>query len=374
MKAKYVYTLIVLGLLSFGSVYAQEAVVAAEKIVRIVPNYENNYKLFMALAILAVFILIAIFILAGNIKALLKSDFYRGKLMPQKNVSKQDNSSVKTLTILTVIMVLSAYDSYALDFNSAYGKDGMPWLRVENADLILLLGLNVLLILALFYLRRLFGSLLRDVNVAQKQVKVKSPSKLNAILTDAVPVEEEESIIMEDEYDGIRELDNNLPPWWVAMLFATMIFAVVYMFHYHIFKTGDLQIAEYTKDMEKSDAAIKEYLSKMAMNVDETNVEIMSSNNDLSAGKAIFQNNCVVCHGEKGEGDIGPNLADDYWLYTGDVKAIFKVIKNGTSNGMPEHVSKLNPIQIQQVSSYVWHLPPAEGKEPQGEKYEKEKL
>lgn len=378
MKANYFYTLLALGMLSVGSAYGQEIAVATETAVNVIPDYKSNYKLFFALALLAGFLLAAIFILAGNIKSLLKSDFYRGKLMPGKDISKENKSNAKTtpLIILALITVFSANNSYALDFNSEYGRDGLPWLRVENADLILLLGLNALLLLAFFYLRRLFGDLLKDVGVAQekKKVKTKSISKFNAIMTDAVPIEQEASIIMEDEYDGIRELDNNLPPWWVAMLIATMIFAVVYIFHYHIFRTGDLQIAEYTKDVEKADADIKEYRSKMSMNVDETNATVMISENDLSTGKSLFQNNCVVCHGEKGEGDIGPNLTDDYWLYTGDIKAIFKTIKNGTANGMPEHVSKLNPIQIQQVASYVWHFPNTKGKDPQGDKYEKEKL
>ncbi len=376
MKTKNRYAFIVLVLLSFGSVYGQEIAAASEPIVNVIPNYRNNYKLFVTLALIAGFIMAAIFILAGNIKSLLKTDFYRGKLMPQKDFSKKDNSNIKPLIILAIITVFTANNSFALDFNPEYGKDGLPWLRVENADLILLLGLNTLLLLAFFYLRRMFSDLLKEVGVAQekKKEKTKSISKFNAIMTDAVPVEKEASIIMEDEYDGIRELDNNLPPWWVAMLFATMIFAVVYIFHYHIFRTGDLQIAEYTKSVEKSDADIKEYRSKMSMNVDETNATVMTSDNDLSTGKTLFQNNCVVCHGEKGEGDIGPNLTDDYWIYTGDIKAIFKTIKLGTANGMPEHASKLNPIQTQQISSYIWHLPFAKGKDPQGDKYEKEKI
>ncbi len=376
MKTKNRYAFIVLVLLSFGSVYGQEVAAASEPIVNVIPNYRNNYKLFVTLALIAGFIMAAIFILAGNIKSLLKTDFYRGKLMPQKDFSKKDNSNIKPLIILAIITVFTANNSFALDFNPEYGKDGLPWLRVENSDLILLLGLNVLLLLAFFYLRRMFSDLLKEVGVAQekKKEKTKSIAKFNAIMTDAVPVEKEASIIMEDEYDGIRELDNNLPPWWVAMLFATMIFAVVYIFHYHIFRTGDLQIAEYTKAVDKADTDVKEYLSKMAMNVDETNVTVMTSDNDLSAGKTLFQNNCVVCHGEKGEGDIGPNLTDDYWIYTGDIKAIFKTIKLGTANGMPEHASKLNPIQTQQISSYIWHLPFTNGKDPQGDKYEKEKM
>ncbi|HRO75794.1 MAG TPA: cbb3-type cytochrome c oxidase N-terminal domain-containing protein [Crocinitomicaceae bacterium] len=367
MKPKYVYTLIALGLLSVGNVFAQDAA-ATEVAIQTVPNYASNYKLFIALSLLTLFLLLAIFIVAGNIKSVLRSDFYKEKLM---KMPKQGTNS----TLLGVAILMGTFfvgnSASALTFNPENGKAGLPWLKVENSDLFLLLGLNIVMLFVFFYLKRMFKQILSDVGLAKEKEKAQKASKLNVILTDAVPIENEDTILLEDEYDGIRELDNNLPPWWVAMLIASMIFAVVYVFHYHIFKTGDLQIAEYTKDVAKSEIAKQEYLSKMAMNVDETNATVMTDAGDLDAGKTLYQNNCVVCHGDKGQGDIGPNLSDDYWLYTGDIKAIFGTIKKGTSNGMPEHESKLNPIQIQQVASFVYNLPFATGKEPEGQKYTK---
>lgn len=365
MKAKYVYTLFALGLLSFNNVFSQEAVESAEQVVRTIPNYGNNYKLFLVLATLTAFLMLAIFIVAGNIKATLRDDFYKKKFFAN------DNKGLMT-ALLIGGSLLTANNSMALSFRPEGDTKGLPWLVVENSDLVLLTILNLVLLFVLLYLRRMFQQILADANLALTKKQEKSGmKKFNRILTDAVDVEDEESIMMEDEYDGIRELDNNLPPWWVAMLYATIIFAVAYMFHYHIFKTGDLQIAEYDKKMEKAEAEVEAYLSKMAMNVDETNVTLMTDAKDLDAGKVLFDQNCVVCHADKGQGDIGPNLTDDYWIYTGDIKEIFRVIKNGTSNGMPEHSSKLNPIQTQQVSSYVWNLPSTPGKEPEGEKYTK---
>ena len=169
---------------------------------------------------------------------------------------------------------------------------------------------------------------------------------------------------MDHEYDGIQELDNNLPPWWVWMFWATIIFSFFYMFHYHVFRTGDLQVAEYNKEIVKSKAEIDAYLSKMAMNVEDES--------SLASGKALYTANCVMCHNPNGEGNIGPNLTDDYWIHGNDVKDLFKIIKHGNSNGMPEHASKLNPIQIQELSSYVLSMADTKGKEPEGEKYEKE--
>jgi cytochrome c oxidase cbb3-type subunit 3 len=176
---------------------------------------------------------------------------------------------------------------------------------------------------------------------------------------------------MHHEYDGIKELDNNLPPWWVWMFFATMIFAVVYLLNYHVFKTGDLQVTAYEKEIKRSEKEVKAYLSKMSMNVDETNATLMTDAADLAKGKAIFETNCVTCHNPKGEGNIGPNLTDKNWIYGYDIKEVFKTIKTGTPNGMPEHNSKFNPVQIQQVASFVISLPSAKGKDPQGEIIEK---
>jgi cytochrome c oxidase cbb3-type subunit 3 len=208
----------------------------------------------------------------------------------------------------------------------------------------------------------------------EKEEKAKAPKaikKINQVLTDVVPIEEEHTILMHHEYDGIRELDNNLPPWWVWGFVLTIISGIIYLFNYHVFNTGDLQYKAYDKEIKKSDDEVKAYLSKMAMNVDESNVTLMKDAADLSKGKALFETNCVTCHNPKGEGNIGPNLTDKNWIYGFEIKDVFKTVKNGTPNGMPEHNSKFNPVQIQQVASFVLSLPDAKGKEAQGEILEK---
>src|SRR5690606_35110742 len=96
-------------------------------------------------------------------------------------------------------------------------------------------------------------------------------------------------------------------------------------------------------------------LKEAAMNVDETNVTLLTDQEAINSGKQLFEANCTVCH-KDGSGDIGPNLTDNFWLYGNDVKDVFGTIKNGTANGMPEHASKLNPVQLQQVSSFVLSL------------------
>lgn len=367
--------LTLVGLLSFGT-FAQEATAEAvtkvvEPVVTVVPNYSKNLDLFIASVILTAVLLFAIAMLSYSIKTLLSSDTYVDKLLKRRNEDAKNGSKTLPLLILGVFLFAGNH-LMALTFKP--GEEDMPWLRIENTDLIFMLVLNIILLGIVLYLRRMFNQLVENVRIKKEQeVKevARTFSKLNSILIGSVPIEKEEKIVLDHEYDGIRELDNNLPPWWVWMFFATVIFAIVYMFHYHVIKTGDLQIAEYNKEIKQAEKDVQEYLSKMAMNVDETNATLMTEESDLSAGKSIFANNCIACHKEKGEGNIGPNLTDEYWLTSNDIKALFQVIKSGTANGMPEHASKLNPIQIQQVASFVLSLPYTPGKDPEGEKMEK---
>jgi cytochrome c oxidase cbb3-type subunit 3 len=253
------------------------------------------------------------------------------------------------------------------------GKDS-PWLMVETSDLLAMVVIDIVLLIVLLYLRHLFTQMMTIVQ--PKMLKEEVPvlasfKKVNQVLTDAVPIEEEHKILMEHEYDGIQELDNNLPPWWVWGFYATIVFSFIYFINYHLLGISNLQIKAYDKEMKVAQKEVQAYLNKMAMNVDETSATLMTEPSDLAAGEGIFAANCVACHKSKGEGEIGPNLTDHTWIYGYDIKEVFKTIKNGTSNGMPEHSSKFNPIQIQQVASYVLSLPETKGIAPQGTIMEK---
>ncbi|HEY4650917.1 MAG TPA: c-type cytochrome [Pontibacter sp.] len=178
-----------------------------------------------------------------------------------------------------------------------------------------------------------------------------------------------DNIHSEHDFDGIQEYDNDLPPWWKAMFYVTIVFAVGYMLHYHVFKTGALQDEEYKVEMEE--AAIL-----AAKNVDDpnavTNYEVLTDAAALENGKKLFTQNCAACHGQEGQGTVGPNLTDEYWLHGGDVNAIFKTVKFGVpAKGMVPWQGKLTKDQILEVSSYILSLQgtnPANAKEPQGEK------
>lgn len=337
------------------------------------PNYNKNLTLFYFLIISALVIIFSIVTISTTITALVKSDLFQ-----MKRRKKNDDNSGITTTIAVLIgsIVFMSYNNTAaaLTFNKAgQAAEGMPWLIVEKSDLYALVIINIVLLGVLFYLRGMFKEFMSLIQPKkEKPVSQKAMRKFNKVLTDAVPIEQEQSILMHHEYDGIRELDNNLPPWWVWMFYATIIFSVVYVVNYHILGTSDLQTEEYNKEVAQGKKEVDAYLSKMSMNVDETNATLMTDSKDISAGMTLFETNCVACHNPKGEGNIGPNLTDNFWIYGPDVKDLFKTIKLGTPNGMPEHASKLNPIQLQQVSSFVLSLPFTNGpKGPEGKEYPK---
>ncbi|MFN4123803.1 MAG: cbb3-type cytochrome c oxidase N-terminal domain-containing protein [Flavobacteriales bacterium] len=201
---------------------------------------------------------------------------------------------------------------------------------------------------------------------------------MNKKLTDAVPVEREAEVMTDHEYDGIKELDNNLPPWWKYMFYFTISFSVVYIFHFHVLRTGPSQEQEYQAQMAEGERLKQEYIKFAAANVDENTVVFVNEASALANGKKIFMdNNCSSCHGEKGEGNsIGPNLTDDYWLHGGSVRDIFKSIKYGIpAKGMIAWQSVLKPNEIQDLASYIYSLRgsnPPNAKAPQGEKWVEE--
>lgn len=190
-------------------------------------------------------------------------------------------------------------------------------------------------------------------------------------LTKAVPIDKEKDIMLEHGYDGIHELDNDLPPWWKYGFYLTVIWGFLYLVYYHVTDSGPLMIAEYNNEVTAADAEMKERMARNADMVTPENVEMLTTAEAISAGQSIFSQNCVACHGQKGEGGVGPNLTDDYWLHGGGIKHVFKTVQSGVpAKGMIAWKSTLSPKQIQQVSSYILSLKgsnPANGKEPQGE-------
>jgi len=194
-------------------------------------------------------------------------------------------------------------------------------------------------------------------------------------LTQSVPVQQEQKVLTDHSYDGIRELDNKLPPWWTGLFYVTIVFAVVYLIHFHVLKTGPTQEEEYAMEMEQAEARIAAYMEQQAENVDESNVKVLTAANSLASGEEVYQTHCVACHGQQGQGGVGPNFADKYWIHGGAIEDIFKTIKYGVpEKGMIAWQSQLTPKQMQEVASYIITFEgtdPPNPKEPQGELYER---
>lgn len=182
--------------------------------------------------------------------------------------------------------------------------------------------------------------------------------------------EEEVSLDLGHEYDGIRELDNRLPPWWLYGFYGCIIFACVYMWRYHVSHSAPLSEEEYTISVQKAEAQKTAYLKKAANLVDENTVKQLTGEGDLAAGRKVFEATCFACHGKAGEGGVGPNLTDEYWLHGGSVQDVFKSIKYGwVDKGMKSWKDDFSPSQIAQIASYILSLQgthPANAKAPQG--------
>jgi len=188
------------------------------------------------------------------------------------------------------------------------------------------------------------------------------------------PISEEKDLVIDHAYDGITELDNPVPAWFNGMFYASITFAAVYLLVYQVFGWGPNQEQEYERELARAERARQEWLALAANNIDESNVELDLSAEVVAAGQAVFTQNCAVCHGAAGEGGIGPNLADEYWLHGGELTDVFKTVKYGVlDKGMVPWEQSLTPAQIAEVSNYIVSLrgtQPPNAKEPQGEKVE----
>lgn len=247
----------------------------------------------------------------------------------------------------------------------------------------------ILLIITLITVNRAFNaikelmaaqkSVLQTSDVAKEELEAEQearPSLYQRImyaLTKAKPIEKEADILLDHDYDGIKELDNSLPPWWVWGFYITILYSAIYLLHFHVLGTGPSSIEELERELALAEKQKEEYLRTAANLIDETNVQYLTAAANLENGRKIYEQNCASCHAIDGGGLVGPNLTDDYYIHGGSIQDIFKVIKYGVlEKGMLAWKDILSPAQIQDVASYVKSLrgtTPANPKEPQGTLY-----
>jgi len=253
----------------------------------------------------------------------------------------------------------------------------------------LLLLINIFLFIVLMVQINLLRSTMRAITgVFEEQragaaavAKRPSPAaKLMDLLTRRPSKEvEERDLLMHHEYDGIRELDNVLPPWWVWLFYGTIAWSALYLVNMHVTGTWNDSQEEYTAEIEQAKADVAAYVARAGASVDETTVTLTTDAGALAGAKETFITYCAACHGADGAGSatsVGPNLTDAYWIHGGGVKEIFKTIKYGVpEKGMISWKSQLKPNEIQALSSYILGLQGtgnASGKEPQGELWKEE--
>ena len=184
-------------------------------------------------------------------------------------------------------------------------------------------------------------------------------------LTKSTPIEHEAQLLLDQDYDGIKELDNNLPPWWVYLFYGCIVFAAIYLVRFEIMG-GDDQEMELKKEMAQAKIEVAEYMKTAPDMMDEKTVTLLTDAASLAEGKEIFTSNCAACHRADGGGQIGPNLTDDQWILGGGIKKLFHTITNGgrDGKGMIAWKGTLKPKEIQKVSSYIISLEGSNPKDP----------
>lgn len=297
-----------------------------------------------------------------------------------KTVRKQKLAPVKPLAAIALLLLSSvsmAQDGAAANGSTEQAVQSIGGLSVSAFYVmasVVFLELAIILVL-LMNIRFLIRAAKEKELTEAERVELKTERKKKSYdwwnkLNKFKPVEQEKDIDLGHDYDGIRELDNRLPPWWLWGFYVTIVFAVVYLWRYHVSETAPLSHEEFEISVKRGEEEVQAYLKKKGESVNENTVTLLADANDLSGGAKIYTTSCVACHGAKGEGGVGPNLTDNYWLHGADIKDVFKTIKYGVDGkGMAAWQSVYSPKQLAQVASYVKSLHgtnPPNGKEPQG--------
>ena len=173
-------------------------------------------------------------------------------------------------------------------------------------------------------------------------------------LTRTKAIEQEADVMLDHNYDGIRELDNVLPPWWVYLFYGTIIFGAIYLVRFEIMGYNN-QDQEYQAEVKQAKIDIAEYMKTAPDMMSKEKVTLLTDASSLASGKAIYTTNCVACHRPDGGGQIGPNLTDTYWILGGGIKNVFNTIMEGgrDGKGMVSWKASIKPSDIQKVASYV---------------------
>ena len=368
LKNKNNFLLLLASLVSVASI-AQTNTIALKPTTT---NYMEGLMITVALLLVVVVWILAQVLMMVSKKAVEISKQVASKAMMifivvmgslfSKNLSAQTNSVIADST-----------KAVTTDF---YG--GLSYNTFWTMASVIFLELLVVFLLVLF-IRNIFRAIhpIEKIIVAGKVQTdswlVKTWHQLDKqFFTKAVPLEKEADMLLDHNYDGIKELDNALPPWWKYGFYITIVVAVFYILKFEVWHTGMNPTEEYNTEMTIAKTETDAYLASAKENVDENSVTDLDAAGN-AAGKAIFAKTCVPCHLADGQGLVGPNLTDEYWIHGGSIKDIFKTIKYGfPDKGMQSWQTTYSPVEMQQLSSYIRSLRgtnPPNPKAPQGDLY-----
>ena len=338
-------------------------------------NRNINYIEYLILAV-AVLLVFVIWLLSSVLILLSK------KVM---ELAKQK----KAVTILLIIIAVgfthpaiaqnnatTANDSTTQVINSTVSYGGLSYVSFWTLSTVMALELFVIFIMLIF-IHNLWRIIYpRPIQVAQKAAfknlwVARTWANLDKkFFTKAAPIEKEADILLDHNYDGIKELDNALPPWWKYGFYITIFVAIFYILKFEVWHEGMNPTEEYNTEMAEAKLETDQYLASMKENVDEKSVMMLDAAG-IHAGKLLFTKTCVACHTESGAGGVGPNLTDNYSIHGAKIQDIFKTIKYGyPDKGMQSWQSNFSPVEIQQLSSYIKSLSNTNvpnGKAPQGD-------
>lgn len=339
-----------------------------------VASSPTNYIQYLVLAV-ALILVAAIWLLSSVLMMLSK------KVV---EMAKQN----KTLTIILMLFsvsfvspaiaqdaaVVSEVTSEVASSPAYYG--GLSSLSFWALSTVLMLELVIIFVM-LYFIRNLwriiYPAKVRTANEGKKNaswIKTTWSNLDKQFFTKAAPIEQEADILLDHDYDGIKELDNALPPWWKYGFYITIFVAIFYILKFEVWHTGMNPTEEYNTEIAEAKVETEAYLASMKENVDEKTV-VMLDAAGIATGKTLYTKTCVACHSPNGGGGVGPNLTDNYTLHGATIQDIFKTIKYGyPDKGMQAWQSNFSPVEIQQLASYVKSLVNtnvAEGKAPQGD-------
>jgi cytochrome c oxidase cbb3-type subunit 3 len=355
--------LIVFLMMTFTNIFAQDATTAATTIAAKPSMWSSPLFWVFVFAIGALLLVIVAIgsVLVGLVNNKISEKFGKGA------------------AIIAIALMFASSSAYAQDAAAATSAS-TPAVEavIGGLDPNTVIILSVVVFIELFVIIYLY-SILQKMLVAlgYKEAKESSWSwkSISKKMTNAIPLERESEVATDHNYDGIVELDNSLPPWWVYMFYGTIAFGFAYVIYFH-FLDGPSQADEYNKEIELASLKKTEMLKQTAGKVDENSVTLLTEAADIAKGKSSFITKCAACHGQAGEGGVGPNLTDEYWIHGGSINDIFKTIKYGVQEkGMIAWEAQMQPTEMQQVSSFIMSLKgtnPANAKAPQGNLYKAE--